>query len=107
MLLPICITIIDSAYLDQILTTQLGLERISNNGDGNTVEKGTLNQRSFVGLPRAWQLDDTKIECNITATAMQEAVLIDGIQARLHNDEFEDIDKEEWAQIVAQSGVCT
>jgi hypothetical protein len=43
MLLPIRIAIIDSAYLDQISTTQLGLEQISNNKDGDTIKNGTLN----------------------------------------------------------------
>ena len=53
-----------------------------------------MNQRSSIGLPQVWQPDDTGIECNITATAMQEAVLIDGVQACSHNGEFEDIDEE-------------
>jgi hypothetical protein len=43
MLLPIRIATMDSAYLNQISTTQLGLERISNNKDSDTIKKGTLN----------------------------------------------------------------
>ena len=104
MLVPIC-TITDWAHPDRVSTTQLGLERIGDDEEGDTIEKGTLNQRSFMGLPRVWQPDDTEIECNLTAPAMEEAAREDGIQTHSQEGEFEDIDKDEWAQIVAMSGV--
>ena len=104
MLLPIC-TIMDQAYLDQISTTQLGLDWVDEDEDGDTIKPGTLNQRSFMGLPQVWQPDDTEIECNLTAPAIEEAAREDGIQIHSQEGEFEDIDEDEWAQIVAMSGV--
>ena len=44
MLLPIR-TITDWAYPDRISTTQLGLDRVDE--DGDTIEPGTLNQRGL------------------------------------------------------------
>jgi hypothetical protein len=53
-----------------ISTTKLGLERIDDDEEGDSLEPGTLNQHNFIGLPRIWQRDedyDCDIECNITA----------------------------------------
>jgi hypothetical protein len=82
------------------------LER--NNDDLDTLEKGTLNQRSFMGLPWIWdQVDDdnNRIKCQVTATDIVEAQKEEAIQVLLKDGEFDNIGDEEWAAIVATVAV--